>query len=94
MIRVIINLHVVEESDDAYWLTDCSPNHYLQQKIYFGNREDTMNDLCDRFGYVFRRVKKEEEVGWFIQDCMFTKNATIEQVSVWPTPIDLKLETQ
>lgn len=92
MIRVTLDLFVVEETDEAVWISDCPPGLYRERKAMYGNREDAMEDLREMFNHTFRRMEKGRNVREFVVEAFGCPSADVEQVRTWPSAILLEFE--
>ena len=98
MIRVTIDLNVVSESEDAYWLSDCPLSVYRQHlKTTGGDHAATRVELRSREEshrldeYQFIRVPKDTSTAETVENRIGFL-CDVSQVVKWPHAIDLEAE--
>ena len=96
MIRCTIDLHVIEETDDAYWISTATACEYqdVTKLPYIDGAAEAREELRNR-GHVTRRMDKSETrpIREFIQEMVIGYQCSVEQVTQWPEKICLAKET-
>lgn len=97
MIRCIIDLYVIEETEDAYWFSTATNCEFsdIKKLAYVSNSNEAREVLRER-GHLVRRMGKDEKapVHEFVQERIIGHQCEVQQVTQWPLKIDITKEIQ
>lgn len=92
MIRVQVEFEVVSETDEAYWLADCSKPYWNDMRSKCKSDHECRLCLCDDVQFIRIGKNASQPVREIIED-RIGYHCKIEQVdSQWPRKLDLSKE--
>ena len=94
MIRVTIDLHVIEETEEAWWISTATAAEFndVKKLPFIKDSAEAREELRNR-GHVTRRLGRSVPVHESIQDYLIGYPCHVEQVVSWPLKIDMSKET-
>lgn len=95
MIRVTIDLHLIGETENSYWLSNVTPNEvrdWMNDKILPLTFDEVRCKIREDDDFIMRIDKEEKNIRHAIEERIGRPCDIVQVLNKWPHRVDLSLE--